>query len=90
MRMWEERWSANNWRFRINHKTAKSEVETAIGNLPKNKQNTILEGFKEVYPALLKSDNSFKVSKMKMKHWDELAWACIAIKYPLKNVWQKA
>ena len=86
MKMWEKRWSANGWRFRLNHKTAKLEVEQAIKNLPKYKQNTILREFKEVYPSLLKPDNSFKVSKMNMKHWSELAWATIALKYPLKEV----
>ena len=87
MKMWEKRWSANCWRHKLNHKTAKSEVEQAISELPKYKQNDILKQVKKVYPNLLKPDNSFKVSKMNMKHWDELAWASIALKYPLKNVW---
>ena len=86
MRMWEKRRAANNWRFRLNHKIAKSEVTKALGELPKYKQRDILKRFKQVYPDLLKIDNSFKVSIMKMKHWDELAWATIAAKYPLKNV----
>ena len=88
MKMWEKRWSANCWRYRINHKTAKSEVAKALSELPKYKQLKIMNQFKKVYPKLLKADNTFVTSKMKMKHWDELAWATIASKYPLKNVWE--
>ena len=88
MKMWEKRWTANCWRYRLNHKTARSEIAKALSELPKYKQRDIMEEFKKVYPDLLKPDNSFKVSKMKMKHWDELAWATIALKYPLKNVWE--
>ncbi len=88
MKMWEKRWTANYWRHRINHKTARAEIAKALSELPKYQQHDILKRFKEVYPDLLKPDNSFKVSKMKMKHWDELAWATIELKYPLKNVWE--
>jgi len=88
MKMWEKRWTANNWRYSINHKTAKSEITNALSKLPKYQQRDIMKQFKKVYPNLLKSDGSFKVSKMKMTHWDELAWATIALKYPLKNVWE--
>ena len=87
MKMWEKRWEANCWRNRINHKTAKSEVAKAISDLPKYQQCDIMKQFGKVYPDLLKPDNSFKISQMKMKHWDELAWATIALKYPLKDVW---
>jgi len=87
MNMWEKRWTANCWRYRLNYKTAKAEVAKALSELPKYKQRDILKQFKKYYPNLLKPDNSFKVSKMQMKQWDELAWATIASKYPLKNVW---
>lgn len=87
MNIWEKRWEANCWRHRLTHKTAKSEITKALNELPKYKQQDISKRFKQIYPHLLKPDNSFKVSKMKMIHWDELAWATIALKYPLKIVW---
>lgn len=86
MKMWEKRWSANCWRHRLTHKTAKSEIAKALSDLPKYKRLEIMKQFKKVYPDLLKPDNSFKVSEMKMMHWDELAWATISLKYPLKDV----
>ncbi len=88
MKMWEKRWDRNSWRYSLNHKTARSEVAKALSELPKYQQHDIMKRFKKVYPDLLKPDNSFKVSKMKMKYWSELAWATIALKYPLKNVWE--
>lgn len=87
MKMWEKRWTANCWRHRINHKTARQEIAKALSKLPKYKQREILKKFKKVYPNLLNPDNSFKVSKMKMVQWDELAWATIALRYPLRNIW---
>ena len=86
IKMWEKRWSANCWRHRLTHKTAKREVVKALYELPAYKQRDIMKQFKKVYPNLLKPDNSFMVSKMKMMHWDELAWVTIASKYPLKDV----
>jgi hypothetical protein len=87
MRMWEHRWEANNWRHRLNYKTAKNEVLKALAKLPKKQQQKIWQEFKKVYPNLLKTDTSIKSSKTKMTQWDELAWAIIASKYPLKEVW---
>lgn len=87
MKQWEERWKANSWRFRLNSKISKTEVPKALLELSKAKQRKILKQFKAVYPALLKEDGSFKTSKMHRKHWQETAWAIIATKYPLKEVW---
>lgn len=87
MKMWEERRYANSWRSRLNYKTAKIEVPKALAELPKNKQCELLKKCKAVYPAWLNADGSFNARKMQMKNWDEVAWAIIALKYPLKEVW---
>jgi len=86
-KMWEERWTVNGWRFRLDSKTSKSEVPKSLLELSKAKQRKILKQFKKVYPDLLKDDGSFKTSKMLRKHWQEIAWVIIATKYPLKEVW---
>jgi len=87
MRQWEERWGANCWRHRLNHKTAKDEVLKRLSTLSKCKQQELWKQFTAAYPELVKPGNVFKVSKMKMEHWDEIAWAIITLKYPLKEVW---
>lgn len=87
MKMWEKRWSANCWRHRLNYKTAKSEVPKALAELSKKKQSEIFRQINKTYPQLLKTKNTFMVSKIKMTQWDEIAWAIIASKYPLKEVW---
>ena len=86
-KMWEERWKANGWRLSLNSKTSKSEVPKALAELSKAKQRKIWKQFKTVYPEFLKDDGSFETSKMLRKHWQETAWAIIASKFPLKEVW---
>jgi len=85
MKICEKRWAENNWRFALNHKTAKTEITRALSELSKRKRAEILNLFKNAYPDLLNSNGSFKISKMKMKHWDELAWCTITYKYPFKR-----
>ncbi len=88
MNQWEERWSANGWRHGL-RKTKKDtdEILAKIASLSKQKQRKIWESFRKAYPKLIRDNNKYYTSKLKMTQWDELAWAFISSKYPLKEVW---